>query len=230
MFWNYKALDTHYKYFHICYKAYLCLICGRHFAQRNGKGHLINHAIVEHKLEKIEQLASIEQLDVKEIHQMDQRIEKESFVMRNEIKVEENISSDEELKSESMKKKRVQQTLYGDDVDTVEKLFDSEIAGTSIYAGKLHLNVSMCNVLSNGELTNDGLEEMDVLRWKDLLCCSKCKFNCVSIIKLKKHIAQNHARSFHALVCGECDDCSYHNETPWLNHVVSKHYEHLKLW
>ena len=229
MFWNYVALDTHYKNYHQCFKAFLCLICGRHYPYRNAKGKLVAHAVTEHKLKRIKQqmVTLIEQLDVKEIHHNDE--------IRNEIKLEEVIASDEELKPKSMKKKRgraqcPQQMLYGNEVDTVEKLFELEIAGTSVFPGKLHLNVSECDVSSNGELTHDGLQQIDVMRWKDLLCCAKCKFNCDSIIELKEHIVLNHTQKFHALVCCECDDFSYHNETPWLNHIVSKHHDHLKLW
>lgn len=237
MFWNYAALDTHYKDFHQCYKAFFCLICGRHYAHRSAKGKLVNHAVTEHKLEKPQHqmIALIEQLDVKEIHNDEVVIEAKSCDISNDNKLEENISSDEELKSESMKTKRARaqhlhQTMFGDEFDTVEKLFDLEIAGTSVFPGKLHLNVSECDVLSNGELTHDGLKQMDVIKWKDLLCCAKCKFNCDSILKLKEHIVLNHAQRFHAFVCCECDDCSYHNETSWINHIVSKHQDHLKLW
>ena len=77
--------------------------------------------------------------------------------------------------------------MYGDELNTVEKLFELEITATSVFPGKLHLNVSECDILSNGELTHDGLQLMDVIRWKDLLCCVKCKFNCDSIIKSKEH-------------------------------------------
>lgn len=233
MFWNYAALDTHYKNVHSCYKAFFCLICGRHFAHRSAKAKLVNHAVTEHKLEKTKQqmIPSIEHLDVKEIH-LDEELNLEK-PCDNQLK--EDITSDEELKPESTKKKCTraqypQQTLYGDELDTVEKLFELEIAGTSMFPGKLHLNVSECDVLSNGELTKNGLQQLDVIKWKDLLGCSKCKFNCDSIIKLKKHIVHNHGRRFHAFVCCECDDCSYYNETSWLNHIVSKHQDHLKLW
>lgn len=233
MFWNYAALDTHYKNFHRCYKAFFCLICGRHFAHRSAKRNLVSHAVTDHKLEKSKQqmIASIEQLDVKEIH-MDQELTVEKPC---DIQLKEDITSDEELMPELTKKKCTraqcpQQTMYGDELDTVEKLFELEIAGTSMFPGKLHLNVNECDVLSNGELTRSGLQQMDVLKWKDLLCCSKCKFNCDSIIKLKKHIVHNHGRRFHAFVCCECDDCSYHSEISWINHIVSKHQDHLKLW
>ncbi|CAO1325312.1 unnamed protein product [Diamesa serratosioi] len=231
MFWNYAALDTHYKHYHQCFKAFFCLICGRHYPHRSAKVKLVNHAVIEHKLKRNKQqkIALIVQLDVKEIHHGE---------LKNEIKHElsEELSINSEQES-FIKKKRSrahcpqqQQMLYSDtELNTVEKLFELEITGTSAaFPGKLHLNVSQCDVLTNGELTHDGEQQLDVMRWKDLLCCAKCKFNCDSIVKLKDHIVVNHTQRFHALICYECNDCSYHNETPWLNHIVSKHYDHLK--
>lgn len=124
------------------------------------------------------------------------------------------------------------QSLYGPEIDSLEKLFADEICGKSVFTSLLYINITRDLKPLNGEISEELAESQGLspLRWRDLLICTICKTKFVDIVSLTDHIAHNHGSRSKAFGCLECDvEYGALYESSLVNHLVERHYfEHLK--
>lgn len=124
------------------------------------------------------------------------------------------------------------QSIYGSEIDSPEKLFAEEIVGNSVFSSSLHLNITVDEKPSNGEISEDlaASQGLNPLRWRDLLVCAVCKIQFINIMGLTEHIAKHHGSRTRAYGCFNCDiEYGALYESSLVNHLVERHYyEHLK--
>lgn len=155
------------------------------------------------------------------------------------VKVKSEKKIKREKKVEPAKKRRPnnrhraeKQTIYGEELDTPEKLFADEIKNQSRFPTSLHLNISVEAQLPNGEVSEElaNSQNLSPLRWRDLLVCAICKLKFTNINALTEHIAEDHSTRTRAFGCYNCEiEYGALYESSLVNHLVERHYhEHLR--
>lgn len=128
-----------------------------------------------------------------------------------------------------VRKKNSQIVSFGEDVNTFEKLYESELNGTSSAMTSLHLNISEFSQLSNGEIPDEQAMKVSTMRWRDLLSCAICNVSYANIEKLLEHADATHTSRAKLFHCQECK-CEFTAFSALINHFVERHhYEHLKV-
>jgi Zinc-finger associated domain (zf-AD) len=128
-----------------------------------------------------------------------------------------------------------EQSFYGPEIDTLEKLFEDEIVGTSKFPC-LHLNVPENSKLASGEVPEVIAQQISTLRWKDILSCVMCNVNFEGILELRKHRKDVHLKGSKIFGCQYCKEGDVKakiqsgtvSETRLINHITERHYfDHL---
>lgn len=134
-----------------------------------------------------------------------------------------------ESKQVVMRKKNSQIVNFGEDVNTFEKLYESEINGTSSVMTSLHLNIREIFQLPNGEIPEEHATKVSPMRWRDLLSCAICNVSYTNIEKLLEHADISHTSRAKLFHCQECK-CEFSAFSALINHFVERHHhEHLKV-
>lgn len=152
----------------------------------------------------------------------------EDFEVIGKLKKQRDRKVVKEAASESTSMKN--QQLYGEEIDSVEKLFEDEMNETSKFYTRLHLNISESFKSSNGEVPEKFAQMVSKLRWKDILSCVICKAPFENADELTKHARENHSKKLRSFNCFQCEGRKFaRNIEALVNHLVDRHYhEHLK--
>ncbi len=154
-----------------------------------------------------------------------------SKLKRRNSKVKAKSKKRKSRSSTSQKPKNSkEQSLYGPEVDTLEKLYEDEIYGFSKFP-RLHLNVPEDCKLANGEVPEQFAQQVSSLRWKDIFACLICNLRFENILEMKKHHTEKHVRE-KVFGCHLCEGGvvvagmkgGAISETSLLNHLVERHY------
>lgn len=95
-----------------------------------------------------------------------------------------------------------------------EELFKNELNGHSELT-MAHLCVPKETVLSEGAISDEGLKMISNLRWTDL--------------NMQNVIESNHFENL-SMSCTLCASLELKSLTSYVNHMCSKHYDHLRYW
>lgn len=261
LFWNYVAYSTHLRLSHPTFQHFICTICGKMFDKFSIFNHHLTTVHGSHDADGIS--VKKRKKDVLKICKMKtcEKVkrskvvtdESESDMSSEEFESHSDDASSDESQPRIKKEKKVKklklepisrrrpnnrhrpekQTLFGPEINSPEKLFANEIAGTSIFTCNLHLNVNIQTSQSDGEVPEDlaDSQALSPLRWKDLLVCAVCKTKFTNITELTDHIANSHGARTRAFGCFNCDiNYGALYESSLVNHLAERHYhEHLKL-
>lgn len=162
----------------------------------------------------------------------------ESTSIKPELKAESSNDDDDDIPISKLKSKKgrskssstqksknsKEQSLYGPEIDTLEKLYEDEICGVSKFPA-LHLNVPEKCKLANGEVPEEFALQVSALRWKDIFSCLICNLRFDNILDMKKHHKEKHIRE-KVFGCPTCETTTMAtiSETILLNHLVERHY------
>ena len=220
MFWNYTALYRHYRACHPNFKFWLCLICGyhsfsfnrlnKHSARVHGIG---NDRPVMTPLQKQMQLEKFKEIQKKRKLKTQSK-KKETMVIERRGK---------------QNRRRTQEAVkLPANIKTIEELYESELNGTSTQP-LMHLNISKEHVTIDGSVMETGLVAISPIRWSDILYrCPECQDSFETIISLKEHAVKTHKvrKNF---ICSECPNGNSRSVHGFVNHMTTKHHEHLKM-
>ncbi|CAO1337730.1 unnamed protein product [Diamesa tonsa] len=209
MFWNLTALYRHYRVCHPNFKIWMCLICGYHsFSYQRLNMHTASvHGIGKKKQMKLEKLKSIQNKT------------------KSAIKPSLPILMDQKLKQN--RRRTIVPDKLPHNIKTTEELFKPELNGTSPHS-LVHLNTSKDHVAVDGTVTDAGLINISPIRWSDISYrCAECQDIFGTVLSLRDHVYKTHKTTCN-LECSICPNGKSRMVHGFVNHVTTKHYEHLK--
>lgn len=150
---------------------------------------------------------------------------------RSKAKDDECLEEEEMDENLSKKKKVVRQgKLLFETADSVEKLFQDEISGSSQINQIPTLNVSEEDKNPDGTITEESKRKIKGKLWKDFqMVCEICTVEHENLFDFRAHFESSHPSEV-TFSCLDCKSQTFQQVSGYVNHLISKHHEHLKLW
>jgi hypothetical protein len=188
------------------------------------------------KLKSLKRIAEDEEmLEDDEDYEAPKKKKSRKKVKRTRPKIQKDAEeldhNDESNKSSSKLKPKLPRKgkILFESADTVEKLFQEEIDGMSQISQIPSLNICDKDKNPDGTITEDGLNKLPAIIWRDFpLFCEKCHIEYTSIFDYRNHFESKHPND-DIFSCLNCTNQKFQQVSGFVNHVVTKHHEHLRL-